>query len=228
MGGDPSSFWVARSDPLLWESWGRVGSGELFWPGPEPSVFGRSIMALSAARGDGAGAGDRVVRFEELLASRATWFPLHLPLNAETHHLIDAQALQSHEEGEFPDQHGARTPGGRGGPGRSGGKRTPRRRWTRRVRGRTGRACPTPGPRKRRSIAPYRFGDGGNSHTYGRLLLRRPLHRPRGGEGAGEGVGEACLDRRARPSQPTPRTVPRSPLLRPSQPPCNLSQTNTY
>ncbi len=113
--------------------------------------FGR-IGQLVAARARGLGmrilAYDPHVtreRFRELgVASAASvdevyessdFITLHLPLTAETHHLISHDALVAHAPGRPPDQRRAREPGRHGRARRGPARRAHRRGRARRVRG---------------------------------------------------------------------------------------------
>ncbi len=77
----------------------------------------------------------RQVPWDELVA-RSDFLSLHVPLNDQTRHLVDADSAGADETGCHPDQHRPRARGGRGRPRGGPPERDHRRCRPGRVRGR--------------------------------------------------------------------------------------------
>ena len=129
------SFWKSPLMELAGKTMGIVGFGRIGRAdGAHRRRHGHARDRQRHVSGRRAGvrrasAGRRV---EELLRESDV-VSLHSPLFPETRGMINARTPRADEADRVPDQHLARTAGGRSGPGRRAERRPPRRRRARRA-----------------------------------------------------------------------------------------------
>ena len=193
--GSRSSCWAGTSPAPCWA-----------WPG-----FGR-IARATARRALGFGMevvfsprppGDRPVSDEELgefagkvrqvpwteLVERSDFLSLHVPLNEQTRHLVDAGRAGADEAGRHPDQHRPRAGGGRGRPGGGPPQRGHCRCRPGRVRGRTAAGA-----------------RAGRTAQHRAAAARRQRHRPRPQRNGTAQRAQRHRHRRRTHRRPTPST----------------------